>query len=1007
MPTQPAQVLPPRRAVQHTPAAAFRAAAIPLLIAGAALCWPAFALAQDSVVAGVVVSAEGRVPLEGARVTIAGTGLLQTTGGTGSFRFQNLSGAEVTLRVARVGYQPDSLVARVGATDLRIVLRQASVRLDEIVVTGQPLETERRAVGNSIVTIDAPEALELSAAGDLTRLVNGRAPGVTIVPNSGRAGAGPSISVRGLGSLSLNSQPLLYIDGIRVANDVETGPGSAGGTVISRLNDIAPEDIESIEIIKGPAASTIYGTEASNGVIQVITKKGRAGARPQINVTVKQGTNWFQDPEGRIEPNYGLDADGEIVSLNLVQQETDRGTPIWQNGHTQSYNLSASGGSSAVQYYVSGTYDDDEGIEPTNSLRRFAGHANLSFPISDKLDIGTSLNYVKGRTHLGADGPDGVFINTVFGFPAFADTPSRGFLQAPPEATHSGVFDNTQDLSRFTGSVTVNHRPLTWLSHRLIVGLDQTGEDNQVLRQFMTPEIAQFYGAGTAYTRGGVFLDRRDIASYTGDYSATAHFNLSSKVSSNTSIGGQYYQRRLDEIGVDASEFPAPGLETGISAAITVGTQDFVTNKTIGLFGQQQFGLNDRIFLTGAVRVDNNSAFGDNFDLATYPKVSGTWVVSEEPFWRLGFVNALKLRAAYGASGQQPESFAALRTYEPTTGPNDEPSVTPRFVGNPDLKPERGEEFEFGFEAGLFDRIGVDFTVFSKQTKDAILLRGVPPSGGFPGEQFVNIGAVSNKGIEAQVSAQVIATPNFGWDLAASVATASNYIKDLGGLPDINIGFPPQSHVQGYPIASYFIKRVVSAEVDPATGAVSALCDGGPGGAPVSCDEAPLVFGGTPLPKVTGAFTSTVTLFKNLRLYGLVDFKRGHHRLNTDRLVRCSLFRQCLENVSPEGVDPRFLADIERAVDLQTIDSYLEDASFFKLREISASYTLPDRWAGALGASRATITVSGRNLHTWTGYGGLDPESRQTQGEEGQLVYFDQTVTPTLAQFVTAVSLNF
>ncbi|MGH7527271.1 MAG: TonB-dependent receptor domain-containing protein, partial [Gemmatimonadales bacterium] len=647
MPPQPAPVLPPRRGASWTATAVLQATRILLLPAALAIAQPAFAFAQDSVVAGVVVG-PGSIPLEGARVTIEGTQLLQTTRADGRFRFESLPGAEATLRVARVGYQPVSLVARVGATDLRLALREASVQLDEIVVTGQPGATERRAVGNSIATIDAPAALELSGAGDVTKLVNGRAPGVTIVPNSGRAGAGPSITVRGLGSLSLNSQPLLYIDGIRVANDVETGPGSFGGPVISRLNDFAPEDIESIEIIKGPAASTIYGTEASNGVIQVITKKGRAGAKPQINVTVKQGTNWFQNPEGRIPPNYGLDAAGEIVSLNLVQQETDRGTPIWQNGHTQSYNLSASGGSSAVQYYVSGTYDDEEGIEPTNRLRRFAGHANLSFPINDKLDIGTSLNYVKGRTHLGEDGGNGVFINTLFGFPALADTPSRGFLQAPPEATYSGVFDNTQDLSRFTGSVTVNHRPLTWLSHRLILGLDQTGEDNQVLRQFMPPEIAQFYGPGTAFTRGGLFLNRRDIASYTADYGATAHFNMSSKVSSATSIGGQYYQRRLDEIGVDASEFPAPGLKTGISAAITTGGQDFVTNKTIGLFGQQQFGLNDRVFLTGAVRVDNTSAFGDNFDLATYPKVSGTWVVSEEPFWRLGFVNALKLRAAYG-----------------------------------------------------------------------------------------------------------------------------------------------------------------------------------------------------------------------------------------------------------------------------------------------------------------------------------------------------------------------
>jgi TonB-linked SusC/RagA family outer membrane protein len=974
------------------------------LVLAALVLGPAtVAQAQDSAVAGVVLAAATDTPLEGARITVEGTPLVQTTDARGQFRFADVSGTLVTLQVVRIGYQPATVAVRVGRSDVRIALRESTVRLNEIVVTGQPQGTERRAVGNSIATIDAPAALELSGASDLDKLINGRAAGVAVIPGSGRIGTGPTITVRGLGTLSLNSQPLLYIDGVRVANDIATGPtGAVSGQVISRLDDIAPEDIESIEIIKGPAASTIYGTEASNGVIQVITKKGQAG-KPQVNLTVRQGTNWFQNPEGRIPTNFASDGAGGVLSWNPVQQENARGTPIWTNGHDQSYSGSVAGAADAARYYVSGTYSDENGIEPINGLKRFAGHANLSFPINHNLDVATSFNYVRGKIHLGLDYGFGVFFNTLYGTPLLADSPSRGFFQTPPEAFYSGVFDNTQDISRFTGSVTMNHHPLKWLDHRLTIGVDQTGEDNQALTTFMPPDVAQFFDPVTA--RGSLIINRRDIALYTADYSATAHFDLSPKVSSATSIGGQYYQRRVDTLGVQGTEFPAPGLSTGISTANTFGSQDFTTNKTIGLFGQQQFGLNDRVFLTAAVRVDNNSAFGDNFDLATYPKVSGTWVVSEEPFWKFGFVNALKLRAAYGASGQQPESFAALRTYTPATGPNDDPTVTPQFVGNADLKPERGEEFEFGFEAGLIDRVGIDFTVFSKQTKDAILLRGTPPSGGFPGEQFVNIGQVSNKGVELQVNAQPITKSNFSWDVSASIATAHNYIKDLGGIPSISLGLPLQSHIQGYPIASYFIKRVVSAEVDPSTGTVtSALCDGGAGNAAVSCDVAPLVFAGAPLPKVTGSFATTLTLFKNFRLYGLVDFKRGQRRFNTDHWIRCDVFLECLENVNPQGVDPKLLADIQLGSDLQTVSSFIEDASFFKLREISASYTLPARWAGAVGASRATITMSGRNLHTWTHYQGLDPESLSNPGT---LDFFSQAVTPTLAQFVTTISLSF
>jgi hypothetical protein len=158
---------------------------------------------------------------------------------------------------------------------------------------------------------------------------------------------------------------------------------------------------------------------------------------------------------------------------------------------------------------------------------------------------------------------------------------------------------------------------------------------------------------------------------------------------------------------------------------------------------------------------------------------------------------------------------------------------------------------------------------------------------------------------------------------------------------------------------------------------------------------------------VAGAFTTTLTLFRNLRLYGLVDFKRGHHRFDTDRWIRCDVFANCEEAVTPAGRDPKLLADMQLGADLQTINSFIDDAGFFKLREVSASYTLPDRWAGAIGAQRATITVTGRNLHTWTSYRGLDPERQSSQGNAAPLDFFDQAVTPTLAQFVTTISLNF
>ena len=777
---------------------------------------------------------------------------------------------------------------------------------------------------------------------------------------------------------------------------------------MSRLNDISPDDIESIEIIKGPAAATIYGTEASNGVIQVITKKGRASDKPRWGLSLRQGSQWFQDPEGRMPTNYAKNAQGQILTWNALEQEKALGNDIWTTGRLQSFNGSVSGGSSLIQYYVSSGYDTDKGIEPNNHLDRYTGSANLNITPGSTVDVNARVGYVTGTTHLGADYGVGTISGAVYGSPLAASTLSRGFGLAgyPPEVVWD-LFDNSQELNRFTGGITVNHRPLDWFTHRLIVGLDQTAEDNIYLASFVPVEWRPLFSATAA--RGQVVQDRRDITYGNADYSASARFNISSALASNTSFGAQYYRKRIRSSQVTGQEFPAPGLKTAAAAAIKQGSQDWQTNTTIGFYAQQQFGWNDRLFLTGAVRVDNNSAFGEDFDLATYPKVSATWVISEEPWWGIGAVNTLKLRSAFGVSGLQPDVFTALRTFQPVTGTGDQPAVTPQLIGNSELKPERGQEFEAGFEAQMFNRLTLDFTYFSKQTKDAILLRPVPPSTGFPGNQYVNIGEVSNHGLELRATVQALQRENVGLEITGNLGTTKDKIEDLGGIPFVAFAGIPQRHVQGYPIGGMWAKRVTSARLDAATGrAVDVLCDGGPSAQPMACGAAPVVFLGTITPKMTGAVSTSLTLWKRLSLYGLVDFKNGHKMLNTDETIRCAIFVQCEVNVRPEKYDPKYVANAQNGSSLVIVDQFIDDASFAMLREVSATYSLPDKWAGYARATRASFTLAGRNLNRWTSYPGLDPESRalNTSANPYQNA-FDQAVTPTLAQFIATLNLTF
>jgi len=965
-------------------------------------------------VTGVVLSAAALTPIQGAEVRVQGAATGVFTDASGRFRIPDIGAAEVTLVVRRIRFQPVTQTVSAGTNDLRVLMTEATVQLDEVVVTGTTVGTQQRSIGNAVSSISAAQEVERSGVGDVGSLINARAAGVIVTSGSGRSGSGTGIAIRGRSTISLNQQPLLYIDGVRVANDVATGTRGQGGAGIARMNDIAPEDIESIEIIKGPAAATIYGTEASNGVIQIITKRGRASDKARWGLGFRQGTSWFQDPEGRLPTNYGKTSAGQVLTWNAMEMEKARGFDIWRNGRMQSYTGSVSGGSNLAQYYVSSTYDTDKGIEPNNYLDRFSGNANLNMTPSSKIDVNARVGYVTGTTHLGSDYGLGAMSGTMYGSPILAQAVplTRGYgFNTPPEVVW-GVVDNTQELNRFTGSITFNHRPLDWFTQRFIAGIDQTSEDNQNLNNFVPVEWRPLFSASAA--KGSLLQDRRDVTFASADYGGTAKFNITSGLLSSTSFGGQYYRKKTRLGQVSGREFPAPGLKTAAAAAIRDGQQDFYVNTTIGLYVQEQLGWNDRLFLTGAVRVDNNSAFGDNFDLATYPKVAGTWVISEEPFWKLGFINTLKLRSAFGVSGLQPDVFTALRTFQPVTGTADQAAVTPQLIGNPDLKPERGTELEVGFDATMFNRLSLEFTYFDKTTKDAILLRPVAPSLGFPGSQYVNIGEVTNHGLEARATLQALTRDNFGWEVTGNVGTTKDEITNLGGIPFIATGVG-QRHVQGYPIGGDWAKRVTSATLDANGRAQNIQCDGGPGAQPTACATAPFVFLGTVTPKMTGAVANTFTFWKQLSLYALVDFKNGNKILNADDFNRCAALSVCEVNVNPTKFDPTWVANAQNGSSLVIADQFYQNASFAMLREVSATYSVPDKFAHYARASRATFTLAGRNLHRWTGYKGLDPESRSlnttsTIGNTNTNPFqttFSQAVTPSLAQFLATLNLTF
>jgi TonB-linked SusC/RagA family outer membrane protein len=965
-------------------------------------------------IAGRVTDARTGAALVGAAIEVRGSRLRATTDADGRYEITRVPAGTHVVLARRVGYaaaQQPVTVVEDQRTTVDFALKLAAVPLDAIVVTGTAGGEQRRAIGNAVGTIDAGEVLERSAAPTLGSLLAGRAAGVIVTPGTGRLGAGQTLQLRGRSTLSLSGEPIVYIDGVRVNNDVNQGSPGAPGTslgsqnaqVASRLNDIDPESIERIEIIKGPAAATTYGTEGANGVIQIFTKKGGSG-RAQWTAKIEQGSMWFANPAGRIPVNYAIDTlTGQPVAWRPIEQEQARGTPIFRNGRTQSYNLSLSGATEALTYYLSGTYNDDQGIEPNNFGTGFSGHASLGVTPSDKVQVSVSTHYFRGAAHLGADGGVSPMLGMSIGH-AINNPATRGFAFTPPEVPQQ-LYDNAQDINRYTAGVTVNHRPTPWFAQRLVIGLDYTSDDSRTLERYAPPELRSYLLIfGPSIPDGRIGQTLRNNSFITSDYSGTATFTVTPTISSASSIGWQFTRRQLKSNFLSGTQFPAPGVET-VSGTSTPGpaTASATVNTTIGVYGQQRFGVNDRLFVTGAVRLDDNSAFGENFNLVTYPKVSATWVMSEEPFWggASRIASAVKLRAAYGQSGQQPAVSSALQTFTNAPRANGTPGVTPGTFGNPDLKPERGTELEVGFEAALFDRLSLDFTYYTKRTRDAILARNLPPSGGFPGTQFVNIGETSNRGVELLARLHPIVRENLSWEIAGNISTNRDRVEDVGGatLSPGTVGA-----ALGYPILGFWTKRIASADRDPVTHAISnILCVAGPaGGAPVACSAALPAFVGTATPKLLGSISSTLT-FRRVTVYALVDFKRGHRILNANDANRCS-FNVCEARFFPERYSTAYLAAIQQSsITAGVLDPFIQDASFTKLREVSVRYELPASWLGPVrGISGAAITLAGRNLAVWSPYNGIDPEV-QYQGTTPQ----DQGLVPALTQFIATLNLRF
>jgi len=1015
------------------------------------LAWTGPVSAQQSV-SGRVVDASGQRPLAGAQVVAAGTSQGTLTDNRGNFTLSGLTGAEVTLEVIMIGYRRLERTVPVGSTDHLFELTATAIALDAVVVTGTVGERQQRAIGNVVGRVDAVELQQIAPQVRVQDMLSTTVPGVRIMSSGGEIGTGGTARIRGASSLSLGSNPLLYIDGVRVDGSGFTGgvgaTAFAAGNLPSRINDINPEDIESIEVIKGPAAATLYGTEAANGVIQIITKRGARGA-PQVNMRVREGGYWLPDPVNYFNPTFfrcsgvsqqpGVDPrlqcnPGEIVEVNVLALDRDlRGDEWFQTGRQPSVGADVQGGTETVRYFFSGDWSREEGYVPYNWQNRLSARSNLGYTVSEQLNIDFSLGASRGRIQ-SASTQQPLTTHIIWACPApgceagsgspnALDGPLRGYIGAVPEMFAQEV-EGFQNTDRITGSLNFTHTPRPWLSQRLALGIEFLNVQETAL---WVANRGLFF-PGNTFSSGSKRVGNTRGTHFTFDYGASGTWNAGDRLALSTSAGFQYFTRRQESSQARGDVFPLGALQTVSAGAQRFAFEEFFENKTVGIYLQEELAWDNRLFLTVAVRGDDNSAFGEDYTFVTYPKFSASWVASEEPFLEgVDWLSSLRLRAAWGRSGMQPNFFDALRTYEPVIGTDGRPAVTPQNIGNPDLSPEVGEEIEFGFDATFLDeRVSVEFTRFSQRTRDALVRVPALPSLGFPGVQLQNLGEIRNSGIEVALNGLVFQGNSASLNMGFTLSSAKNEVVDLGGPAFVNqLVSMGQFHVEGFPLASIFFPRVVSADFVPGdtparNSVTNVLCEGGEripgtnfsrgGGAPVPCSEAPAVYWGQPLPDWEGSVNANLTLGGNLTLFGVVDFIQGRTWIDNDIIAVHAFFQN--SRASLERTDPTLLAYQSFG---QNRQYGVLSGDFAKLRTLSAQYRFPDGWANHLGVSRLAMTVAGENIATlWRpdsesfGHRSLDSErTRQTGGDTPGLNAFNQERWPLGRRVTVTARVTF
>jgi TonB-linked SusC/RagA family outer membrane protein len=1068
---------------------------------------PAVVQAQQAATISGRVTTDAGQPLAAASVFIQTLGVGTTTRDDGTFSFTvpggRVTGQTVTISARRVGYRTESaqIALRPGAITQNFSLGANALQLGEVVVVGAGLSTTAERLGAVRTAVDT-QALVRANEPNVVQALAGKAPGIVVNQQAGDPGASSKIIIRGMNTIQGTGQPLFVVDGTPINNQtISTSGGSnvGGGTVTpNRAYDINPDDIESIEVLKSAAAAAIYGARASQGVILITTKKGRAG---QTNYSLR--TTVSSDEVNRLPPlqrQFNLGTGGvtaECTNVNCQLPGTSWGAPIpagtptfdqaraiFENGSLLEGVLQASGGNERTQFFLSGSNSNQQGVivGDRDFYRRQTFRLNGTHRLNSAFSASGNVSYVDSRGGFVQRGSNTSGI-TLGGWRTTPTFDNRNFLDSatglhrsyrfprpgPTSTTRSRVYDNpffvidrqqnTSNAGRAFGNINLNYTPASWLTLAYTLGADYTSDERLEGR----PQTSSAFPQGD--------IRRGNYVTYIVDHllNAQASHEWRPGYETRFALGTEFNSQRFQQNQVFGQQLVVDGLYTLPNAiTVTPDVDNLADYRSLirreSYFGQLQQGIANDLFLTFTLRNDGFSTFGENNRRNWFPSAQAAYVFTNR-FNPGGFLTDGKLRASYGQTGSEPgvyltRGFFSSGNYA-VGGWGDQLFSTQNGQGGlavatrvsqPNLRPERQNEFEAGFDVGVLrNRADLSLTYYNRTARDVIFDVPLAPSSGF-GLQARNAAKIRNAGVEASINVRAISTPNTELTLGFVYAQNRNRVLSLIGADAVELptggyfnGSPAPSAITNYSLGVF--RGVDFARCGRGLGQlggddVAAACQGAPAGAlyigedgyPIEDPEVRPI--GDPTPIWTGGFRPTLRL-RRFTVSALADIRRGGKVWNgtkgalyffgahQDENIRGNSYvigqtytpGRAIKDARPEPVvGPGAGNSVEIGEDWFTTlgngfagpvgAQFLEDGSFVKLREVSVGYSFTQpALRRALGLSSIDLRVAGRNLGLWTDYTGIDPETNLGGAEVGAqgIDYFN---TPLTRSFVFTVSFN-